>query len=222
MKAILCVVLCVLSVILICSCGGSEVTVPSAPAPAVTPDVPAETPPPVSEDAPDEAPEVSSHAPKDASDTASEQPPAPLSEEIATALLLHYAEEMKEGYEKGHIYLHLGDFEFAREFMITFPEKMLELIIEETTRINDYLFEFLILIEWDLEWPGMYVREYYYVGVVDGIPFVMINQYGVPEELMENFNTEKYELYYSSEHIDDTRPREHNGKKVVEFMDPDW
>ena len=219
MKVVLHIVLCVLSVVLICSCGGTEVTVPSAPAPVVTPDVPPEVSPPAPEATPDATPE---NTPDDAPDTASEQLPDPLSEEIATALLLHFAEAMKEGYEKGHIYLHLGDFEFAREFMINFPETMLELVIEETTRINDYLFEFLILIEWDLEWPGMYVREYHFVGVVDGIPFVMINQYGVPEELMENFDTEKYELYYSSEHIDDTRPREHNGKKVVEFMDPDW
>jgi len=195
-----------LLLIFISACGGTGTQeLPSAPA------APAETAPVVPDPTPDPIQDVNL-----------DKPSVILTEEIATQLMYVYAEAMKGGYKDGHIYIHLGDFEFAREYMIDFTEKMVDFIIEEATRINDYLIEFMVLMEWDTEYPGMYLRDYNFVGIVDDIPFVMINVYGITEDLeylWENFNLDKYELYHS-DHIDDSRPREINGKIIIEHGDP--
>jgi len=190
------VIFCLMLIVFVSSCGGPE----DINQPTATPEVTLELTPDVT---------------PDADPGGDNQSATVLSEETATALLLHYADVMKDGYGEGHKYLHLGSMEDFREYMIGFPDKIIELIIEETLKVNDYLYEFLVLIEWNIDAAGSYIREYYYVGMVDDIPFVMMNMWGIPEDILEGFDHDKYDLYYS-DHVDDTRSREHNGKQVVE------
>ena len=63
--------------------------------------------------------------------------------------------------------------------------------IESSTKINDKLYEYNVLIKTDFE-PEEYTRVYYFVGNIDGELKFIVNASFVPDELSDGLDVGAY------------------------------
>lgn len=147
---------------------------------------------------------------------------ASLDLEGAESLISDYFNTLRNGFRYVQEYLYYGEYESIREEVANFPDKLVDFVIEDSQKINDNLYEFTMLTEFDLFQPGVYVRDFTFVGYINGRAYVITSADFIPDELCENLDTEKYIQYYSNTNTDDSRPREANGKPIVQPGDPEY
>ena len=143
----------------------------------------------------------------------------------AEKTICEFYDALKEGgFKKAVERLYFGDeFEFIRDEVREFPERIIDYIIEDTTKINDSLYEITILAEFDLIRPNMYGRGYNFVGRIDGNDYVILGYNFIPVELNENLNIDKYELFYTNMvPQSSSSTREINNKLIVQPGDPEY
>lgn len=141
----------------------------------------------------------------------------------AESLLSDYFNTLRDGFQYAHEYLYFGEYEYIREEVASFPDKIVDFVIEDSQKINDNLYEFTVLTEFDIDRAGMYVRGYTFVGRIDNNDYIIMSDAYIPEELRENLDTDKYLRFYSNTSSqDDTRAREINGKPIVQPGDPGY
>jgi len=141
----------------------------------------------------------------------------------ASSLIEEYYESLKDGFGSVNEYLYFGDqYEYIRKEVIEFPDKLVDFIVEDSSRINENLYEFTVLTEFDLFQPGVFVRDFAFVGNINGRAYVITSVDFIPDELSENLDIEKYKQYYSNTNTDDSRAHEINGKPIVQPGDPEY
>jgi len=141
----------------------------------------------------------------------------------AESYLRAYYDALKHGFANAHGYLYFGEYEFVREDIIQFPDKLVDYIIEDSQRINDNLYEFTVLTEFDTIHVGMYSRGFSFVGRIGDQVYVMMSIDYIPEELRENLDYEKYETFYTRTTPEEgRRAKEAKGKQIIQPGDIEY
>ena len=154
------------------------------------------------------------------------QPYPELTAELAISIINDFYEAKKIGEFNSVVYIYFGeDDEWFREFLLDNEGKVLDFAIEDMNKINDHLYEFMILREtdsvWYDSWAGMYVRTIEYVGLVDDKIYI-INPLDFYEEHKVNYELLLFDDFYWPDEPDNSRPKEFNGKKIIQPGDPEY
>lgn len=101
-----------------------------------------------------------------------------------------YLEAAKESPQKSSEYAYFpnGDLRLAHEQS---NMRLISYEIESSTKINDKLYEYNVLIKTDFA-PEEYTRVYYFVGNIDGELKFIVNASFVPDELSDGLDVGAY------------------------------
>jgi len=150
------------------------------------------------------------------------QPVFPLTAETAENVLISYLKARKIGHEASQIYMYFGEDDWFRDIYRNLDSKILDFIIEDMERINDYLYGFFVLYEDDTDWIGVYIRQILLVGIVDDKVLIINDPMNFHEEHWENFDEDRYNDFWWPDEPDDTRVKEINGKPILQPGDPEY
>lgn len=225
MKKITVIIMNIILVVIVCSCSyvqevpqlsNIESSLSPVPQTPVADEIPA---------APDDTPidpEASGEAPV--------QSIFPLTIEKAESTLINYLEAKKIGNEESYVYLYYPEDDFLSEWFIEYyrslDEIVIDFIIEDMEKVNDYLSEFYVLIEYYSESGErpheVYLRMLYLVGIVNDGVYIFNHPMDFYDEHRENFDNEKHDNFWRPDEPDNTRPREINGKPILQPGDPEY
>jgi len=143
---------------------------------------------------------------------------------VAEALLIEYLEALRLGFAHAvdsvpvyhrEEYIHLRELNYEESV-----EKLVDFVIEDSEKLNDDLYVFIVLLEFDRYTPEKYIRNFFFVGNVDEELYVMPHfAYNVPDELCVGLDASKY-TYANGVDLFPGMPKEHNGKQIIYIGEP--